>query len=443
MSFTYSDYGVCGSDGKQTRQILTSTPQGCTGGRPILSQSCTPQPTQQQQQQQQQQQTQVPPPEEEEEQEAPTSCTGEDILVCSAMSDQLVLADKIPVRINCSLTGNGYVTSQVIKGALTDPSEPQTEDSIVRRLTDNKDNLLDNKSMTASKTEPKGFYMLFDGFNKTDTPVEEGDYSILTTARRTANSAPDCSVQVFSVIKESPEPEPATETPESDTGSVPTAAPATVTAAPQAQTPAEPETPPEPSKCPGVNYPKDVKGHWAENLIKQAYDVCMFKGYDDGTFKPDRAITRAEALKTILSAAGIKPILGCYDADCGTPYFDLEMWQGQWVRAAWNVQIIKSGSKFRPNDPITRAEAAVMVANAFIKAGKITTPLRTDCYTANCGAGYPDNFFTDITEKWQGSAVRWLWDAGLTSGRAPGRFEPNIPITRAELTKLVMLAAGK
>jgi len=169
----------------------------------------------------------------------------------------------------------------------------------------------------------------------------------------------------------------------------------------------------------------------------------MFKGYVDGSFKPDQPITRAEALKTILSAAGIKPILGCYDADCGSPSTDLDMWQGQWVRAAWNLQIIKSSAKFRPNDSITRAEAAVIVANAFIKSGKVKIPLITKCYTPNCGAGYETNFFLDIKDEWQGSAVRWLWDAQLTQGSGPNKFEPNKPITRAELTKLVMLAAEK
>jgi hypothetical protein len=220
---------------------------------------------------------------------------------------------------------------------------------------------------------------------------------------------------------------------------VPVETPAPVEALPEIQL-----APPEPSKCPGLNYPTDIQGHWAESLIKQAFDLCMLKGYPNGTFGPDKPITRAEAVKTALSAAGIKPVLGCYDFDCGSSYQDIkDMWQSQWIRAAWNLKIIKEGSKFRPNDSITRAEAAVMVANAFIKSGKITTALITNCYTANCGAGYPDNFFMDITEKWQGPPVRWLWDSGLTQGRAPGMFEPNIPITRAELAKLVILAAEK
>jgi hypothetical protein len=47
-SFTYSAFGACQPDGTQTRTVLTSSPAGCTGGAPVLSQACTytaPQPS--------------------------------------------------------------------------------------------------------------------------------------------------------------------------------------------------------------------------------------------------------------------------------------------------------------------------------------------------------------------------------------------------------------
>lgn len=39
-SWTYSDWGTC-TDGQQTRSVVTSSPDGCSGGSPTLSQSCT------------------------------------------------------------------------------------------------------------------------------------------------------------------------------------------------------------------------------------------------------------------------------------------------------------------------------------------------------------------------------------------------------------------
>ena len=40
-SFTYSDWGTCQSDNTQTRTVASSSPAGCTGGTPVLTQSCT------------------------------------------------------------------------------------------------------------------------------------------------------------------------------------------------------------------------------------------------------------------------------------------------------------------------------------------------------------------------------------------------------------------
>ncbi|MDO5714903.1 MAG: S-layer homology domain-containing protein, partial [Tissierellia bacterium] len=41
---------------------------------------------------------------------------------------------------------------------------------------------------------------------------------------------------------------------------------------------------------------KDIKGHWAEEVIHQIYGDHVIKGYPDGTFKPNQEITRREAV---------------------------------------------------------------------------------------------------------------------------------------------------
>ena len=43
----------------------------------------------------------------------------------------------------------------------------------------------------------------------------------------------------------------------------------------------------------------DISGHWAEDSIKKAVALGWVKGYPDGTFKPDEPITRAEAMTLI------------------------------------------------------------------------------------------------------------------------------------------------
>ncbi|MDP3764554.1 MAG: serine protease [bacterium] len=44
ISWTYSAWSTCSVNGQQTRPITSASPNGCTGGNPILNQSCTPPP---------------------------------------------------------------------------------------------------------------------------------------------------------------------------------------------------------------------------------------------------------------------------------------------------------------------------------------------------------------------------------------------------------------
>lgn len=43
----------------------------------------------------------------------------------------------------------------------------------------------------------------------------------------------------------------------------------------------------------------DIAGHWAEAEIERAATLGWIMGYEDGTFRPDRPITRAEAMTLI------------------------------------------------------------------------------------------------------------------------------------------------
>lgn len=43
----------------------------------------------------------------------------------------------------------------------------------------------------------------------------------------------------------------------------------------------------------------DVTGHWAESAIRRCMELGLMRGYEDGSFQPDRPVTRAE-LATVL-----------------------------------------------------------------------------------------------------------------------------------------------
>lgn len=43
----------------------------------------------------------------------------------------------------------------------------------------------------------------------------------------------------------------------------------------------------------------DISGHWAEEEIERAVSLGWIRGYEDGTFRPDQYITRAETMTII------------------------------------------------------------------------------------------------------------------------------------------------
>ena len=44
----------------------------------------------------------------------------------------------------------------------------------------------------------------------------------------------------------------------------------------------------------------DYSTHWARDEIERAMELGLVKGYPDGTFQPDKPITRAEAAVMLL-----------------------------------------------------------------------------------------------------------------------------------------------
>lgn len=135
----------------------------------------------------------------------------------------------------------------------------------------------------------------------------------------------------------------------------------------QTETPGTKPSQPGHSLCNDHYYPNDIDGHWAEIYVRRLYDLCILEGYADGSFRPQQNITRAELTKMALYAAGIKPNPGCYDADCGSPFMDLDMWQGSWIRPAWDRHIVQgyTSDRFAPNRAITRAEATKVILAAY------------------------------------------------------------------------------
>jgi hypothetical protein len=57
----------------------------------------------------------------------------------------------------------------------------------------------------------------------------------------------------------------------------------------------------------GTSSFSDIEGHWAQAYIQRAASLGWVQGYEDGTFRPDAAITRAETMALINRVLGRTP----------------------------------------------------------------------------------------------------------------------------------------
>jgi len=95
---------------------------------------------------------------------------------------------------------------------------------------------------------------------------------------------------------------------------------------------------------------------WYTPFINKAKGLDAIQGYADGTFGPNKSVSRAEALKILLTLSKL-PL------SQGTPNFSdtpASAWYKYFVAFAQENNIIGgySDNTFRPNAPITRAEVA-------------------------------------------------------------------------------------
>ncbi|MNU54336.1 Endo-1,4-beta-xylanase A precursor [compost metagenome] len=173
----------------------------------------------------------------------------------------------------------------------------------------------------------------------------------------------------------------------------------------------------------------DISGHWAEAYIKQAVDSGIVRGYQDGTFKPNQSVTRAEfavMLMNTLMPQGEGAPLTFTDAG------KISAWAKKAVAQAVQAGIIggyEDGS-FRPDAEITRSEMAAMVAKALGQSA-----------TSASSTGFADD---KNIPAWAKSAVAALKQLAIIEGKGLNEFAPAATTTRAEaVTVLLKLQAHK
>lgn len=178
----------------------------------------------------------------------------------------------------------------------------------------------------------------------------------------------------------------------------------------------------------------DIHGHWAESVINKWAQKGLVAGYGNNTFRPDNSITRAEFIVLINRVYGFKDISFVHFTDLNMDdwfFYDIDR-----AVTAGYVGGYPDGT-IKPNNPITRQEAASILARVFSLEEIEKNNLETD------GAELLDSFLDrSAIGTWCENQVRMVVKNGFMGGYPDGTFRPKDVITRAEVVSVLDRAVG-
>lgn len=183
---------------------------------------------------------------------------------------------------------------------------------------------------------------------------------------------------------------------------------------------------------PGMFLPfTDVTNHWAYSAIKRVYTRGWMVGMDEKTFAPDQQLSRAMLAVILYAMAGEPAVTGespFTDVPAGCWYTDAIVW------AAQNGIVCGFGDgTFRPNEAVTRAQAAVMLYGYAAFTGADVTA-RADLSAYSDAGQIP---------AWALDAMQWANARRLIVGRDSSHLAPNGGATRAEMAAILSAYIGK
>ena len=164
----------------------------------------------------------------------------------------------------------------------------------------------------------------------------------------------------------------------------------------------------------------DIIGQWYEDTVTNAVSKGWIKGYEDGTFKGDNDITRAEFV------AVINRMLDNTTSSTKNMFTDVASndWYYEDILKAINLGIINGyeDGTFKPNDNITREDAILVISRLNGLENATSNLIPSDINSAS-----------DYARE----AVFKLYNLRIVRGDENGKINPHNNITRAEAVTII------
>ena len=171
--------------------------------------------------------------------------------------------------------------------------------------------------------------------------------------------------------------------------------------------------------CVFADFSDVPENHWAYECINELKEAGVVDGYEDGSFRPEGFVTRAETARILCDIAHLPEGDGKY------PDISEDDWYYTYARDCG--RFIVNGDVFGGNIPITREE--------FAKAVVLIKGIEAD----EDSAGDFSDYETIKEPLYVSSAV----EAGFVSGYEDGTFRPEGNVTRAEVCSMLSRAFRK
>lgn len=174
-----------------------------------------------------------------------------------------------------------------------------------------------------------------------------------------------------------------------------------------------------------INFDDVPESHENYNAVRLLSKLGIIKGYDDGTFKPEKSINRVEALKILLEGAKVA-IDNSEDAKALFSDTGVKEWYYKYVKTGKALAVIKGNpdGTFAPARQVNKVE--------FLKMMLLTYKIDPTPYETG------DIPFTDTNDgEWYLPYMRYAKQFNIVSPDENGKGQPGKLLTRGEASEIL------
>jgi S-layer homology domain/Glucodextranase, domain B len=171
-----------------------------------------------------------------------------------------------------------------------------------------------------------------------------------------------------------------------------------------------------------VKFADVADDHWADKPIDNLATAGLIEGYPNGTFQPERALSRAELATLLVKSKGIE-----LPAVSGKVFKDVPSthWASRYIKGALDMALVTGypDKTFKPNNRISRQEGVVVMA----RFSQVTME-----------GTLHESPYPDLTAKnWASPYIAAAKTSGFLDYIGDKDFEPKKELTRAEACEIL------